>query len=119
MTSVSTVEDWAGHGLAHEAFIFGSGDLVRARVVPFAWLRASVSPLVVHAGDSVRGCWRSSARSSMEFATFADSETQWTTGARPSPATRGMAPLIESGKPWRLVGERTWLSQPGGDLWSR
>ena len=35
MTSVSTVGDWAGHGLAHEAFVFDSDDLVRARVVPF------------------------------------------------------------------------------------
>ena len=122
MTSVSTVGDWAGHRFAHEAFVFDSDDLVRARVIPFVEEGLERGePLVVVAGDSVRGMLEGEFGSVVgEFASFADSEAQWVGGAETLASYQeGMAPLIEAGKPWRLVGEPTWLSQPGGDLWPR
>lgn len=122
MTSVSTVGDWAGHRFAHEAFVFDSDDLVRARVIPFVEEGLERGePLVVVAGDGVRGMLEGEFGPVVgEFATFADSEAQWVGGAETLASYQeGMAPLIESGKPWRLVGEPTWLSQPGGDLWPR
>src|SRR4051794_15665887 len=30
-----------------------------------------------------------------------------------------MQPLLAAGSPWRLVGEPTWLTEPGGEVWSR
>lgn len=30
-----------------------------------------------------------------------------------------MRPLLEAGRPWRLIGEPVWLTYPGGERWSR
>jgi anti-sigma regulatory factor (Ser/Thr protein kinase) len=122
MISAPTVGDWTGDRLAHEAFVFDDDELVRSRVVPFVQEGLERGePLVVVAGDSVRAVLAAEFGSVVdEFAMFASSQAHWLGGAETLASYQeGMAPLIESGKPWRLVGEPTWLSQPGGDVWSR
>jgi anti-sigma regulatory factor (Ser/Thr protein kinase) len=122
MTSVSTVGDWAGDRLAHEAFVFDSDATVRSRVLPFVEEGLERGqPLVVVASDRVRGMLEGEFGSVVdEFAVFAPSQGHWVGGSETLASYQdAMTPLIESGTPWRLVGEPTWLALPGGDLWSR
>lgn len=117
-----SVGGWIGSELAHEAFVFSDDDEVRARCVPF--VREALEreePVVVVAGDQVRRVLRDVfGDRTDEFAVFQAAEVSWLGGAGTLAAYQNaMRPLVEAGRPWRLVGEPIWLSRPEGAVWSR
>jgi anti-sigma regulatory factor (Ser/Thr protein kinase) len=123
MTPTTTVGDWAGDRLAHEAVVFDRDDQVRARVLPYVreGLERGESMVVV-ASDTVRGIIADEFGSATdEFAVFADSIDHWAGGWPETLAANqeGMTSLIEAGLPWRRIGEPVWMALPGGDVWSR
>lgn len=121
MTAVS-VSGWAGNGFAHEACVFDDDDALRARMLPFleeAMARGEATLVV--AGERVRALVADTlVDGGGEPALLADSEEFWQGGAQTLAAYQeSMRPLLEAGKPWRFIGEPTWLAGPGGEVWSR
>ena len=117
-----TVGSWTGSGLAHEAFLFADDGAVRARCVPF--VREGLDrgePVVVVAGDLVRGILQDELGDLVQdLHLLQAAEESWSGGAGTLAAYRtSMQPLLEDGRPWRLIGEPVWLSQPDGSRWSR
>ena len=115
MTAVS-VSGWAGNGFAHEACVFDDDDALRARMLPFleeAMARGEATLVV--AGEQVRALVADTlVDGGGEPALLADSEEFWQGGAQTLTAYQeSMRPLLEAGKPWRFIGEPTWLAGPG------
>lgn len=120
--SIRSVGDWSGSGLAHEAFVFSDEEEVRARCVPFVQEALDRDePVVVVAGDQVRRMLREVfGDRTDEFAVFQAAEVSWLGGAGTLAAYQhAMRPLVEAGRPWRLVGEPIWVGRPDGAVWSR
>lgn len=123
MRPASTVGAWTGARFAHEAFVFDSDAEVRTRVVPFVaeGLERDEAVIVVASG-AVRTVLEDALGGARErLAVFADSAGFWRGDGQSTLAAyhESMRPLLAAGRPWRLVGEPTWLAVPGGEAWSR
>lgn len=113
---------WRGERFTHEAFFFSDDDAVRARVVPFVEEGLSRGePVIVVADDPVRDVLTAEMGARIdELTIFTAANDYWIGGHETLAAYRGsMQPLLDAGVPWRLVGEPSWLYQPGGEVWSR
>jgi anti-sigma regulatory factor (Ser/Thr protein kinase) len=113
---------WTGEGFTHEAFVFSDDAAVRDRVVPFVEEGLSRGePVIVVADDVVRRVLATALDSRIDDLTvFSPSEGFWLGGHETLAVYHGsMEPLLATGEPWRIVGEPTWLAQPGGEAWSR
>ena len=122
MSVANTVGAWTGEELAHEGFFFDSDGQVRDRVLPFVEEGLDLGqPVVVLAGDRVRRLLAERmGADTARLAAFAAAEEFYCGGHEALARYReGMEPLLASGRPWRLIGEPTWLADPGGDEWSR
>jgi anti-sigma regulatory factor (Ser/Thr protein kinase) len=116
------VGGWDGRRFTHEGFVFSDEDEVRARVVPFVEEGLSRDePVIVVADDAVRDVLTSELGPRIdELAIFASSREFWVGGHDSLAAhQRNMKPFLDAGSPWRLVGQPSWLDQPGGEVWSR
>ena len=113
---------WTGERFTHEAFVFSDDEAVRARVVPFVEEGLSRGePVIVVADDQVRDVLTQDLGGGIdELAGFAPSGSFWQ-GSHATLAAyqESMEPLLATGRPWRVVGEPSWLTTPGGDTWSR
>jgi anti-sigma regulatory factor (Ser/Thr protein kinase) len=123
VTATSSVGGWTGDRFAHEAFVYDDEQAVLERVVPFVedGLTLGQATIVV-ASEPVREVLADSLGSAVdELAAFADSAGFWQGSGQQTLAAyhQSMRPLLEAGRPWRLVGEPTWLMAPGGQSWSR
>ena len=123
MTVDNSVGGWTGQRFAHEAFVYDDEAAVRERVVPFVeqGLEQGQATIVV-ASEPVRGVLSAHlGRGVDDLAVFADSAGFWQGTGQATLAAyhESMRPLLEEGRPWRLVGEPTWLTVPGGEAWSR
>ena len=122
MTASPTVGEWAGTAFAHEAFVYEDDDAVRERCLPYVLEGLDLGqPVIVVAGQRVREMLLARlGERSAELAVLEAAEAAWH-GAPATLAThqQTMLPLLESGRPRRLVGEPVWLAYPGGDRWSR
>ena len=120
---IRTVGGWTGKGLAHEAFFFDDDDAVRARCIPF--VREGLDrdeAVVVVAGELVRGLLADELGDRVEeLAVLQPAEESWLGGAGTLAAyQQSMEPLLEAGRPWRLIGEPIWLAAASdGSTWSR
>jgi len=113
---------WRGERFTHEAFVFSDDDAVRARVVPFVEEGLSRGePVIVVADNPVRDVLTAELGSRVdELSVFTSSHDFWLGGHETLAAyQQSMQPLLAAGSPWRLVGEPTWLTEPGGEVWSR
>ena len=113
---------WRGERFTHEAFVFSDDDAVRARVVPFVEEGLSRGePVIVVADDPVREVLTAEMGARVdELAVFSPSHDFWLGGHETLAAyQQSMQPLLAAGAPWRLVGQPTWLTEPGGEVWSR
>jgi hypothetical protein len=113
---------WRGERFTHEAFVFSDDDAVRARVVPFVEEGLSRGePVIVVADDPVREVLTAEMGPRVdELAVFSSSHDFWLGGHETLAAyQQSMQPLLAAGAPWRLVGQPTWLTEPGGEVWSR
>jgi anti-sigma regulatory factor (Ser/Thr protein kinase) len=123
VTVSSSVGGWTGQRFAHEAFVFDRDDEVRRRVVPFVEEGlAEGQAVIVVAAEPVREVLADHLGAVVdELAVFADSAAFWQGTGQATLAAyhESMRPLLEDGRPWRLVGEPTWLTVPGGEAWSR
>ena len=123
MTVRNSVGGWTGQRFAHEAFVFDSDEEVRRRVVPFIEEGlAEGQAVIVVAGEPVRAVLADRLGGTVEeLAVFADAAGFWLGTGQATLAAyhESMLPLLEEGRPWRLVGEPTWLTVPGGEAWSR
>jgi anti-sigma regulatory factor (Ser/Thr protein kinase) len=121
-TTAAPVGRWTGKRFAHEAFLFDTDAAVHERVVPFVEEGlAREEPVVVVAGDLVRTLLAEAlgARTG-ELEVLAPAESFWFGGHETLASYHeSMLPLLAAGRPWRLVGEPTWLATPGGAVWSR
>ena len=123
MTVTDSVGGWTGQRFAHEAFVYDDEAAVRARVVPFVeeGLEQGQATIVV-ASEAVRDVLSERLGPAVEeLAVFADSAGFWQGSGQATLAAyhESMRPLLEEGRPWRLVGEPTWLTVLGGETWSR
>lgn len=123
MTATGSAGGWTGERFAHEAFVYGDDESVLERVVPFVedGLALGQATIVV-ASQPVREVLADRLGSAVEqLAVFADSAGFWRGSGQQTLAAyhESMRPLLEAGQPWRLVGEPTWLMEPGGETWSR
>ena len=123
MTVTNSVGGWTGERFAHEAFVFDRDEEVRRRVVPFVEEGlAEGQAVIVVAGEPVREVLAESLGGDVdELAVFADASGFWQGTGQATLAAyhESMRPLLEEGRPWRLVGEPVWLTAPGGEAWSR
>lgn len=122
MASASAVGEWTGDGLVHAALLYNSDDELSQRVLPFAeQALTSDQPLVVVGGDRVRAVLEDAFGPGTErFAAVVDADAQWAGGPQTiSWYQSSLAPLLATGRPWRLIAEPTWLARPGGEVWSR
>lgn len=113
---------WRGERFTHEAFVFSDDDAVRARVVPFVEEGLSRGePVIVVADNPVRDVLTAELGSRVdELSVFSSSHEFWLGGHETLAAyQQSMQPLLAAGTPWRLVGQPTWLTEPGGEVWSR
>ena len=113
---------WTGERFKHEAFVFSDDRAVRERVVPFVEEGLSRGePVIVVADAPVRDVLSQALGSRVdELAVFAPSGSFWQGGhATLAAYQETMEPLLATGRPWRLVGEPSWLAEPGGHTWSR
>jgi hypothetical protein len=113
---------WTGERFGHEAFVFSDDQAVRERVVPFVEEGLALGePVMVVADDTVRDVLTQHLDSRIaELALFAPSGSFWQGGHATLAAYHAsMQPLLASGRPWRIVGEPSWLAQRGGPAWSR
>jgi hypothetical protein len=121
--TATTVGGWTGEGFAHEAFVYDRPDQALDRVVPFVEEGLDrEEPTIVVASPLVReALTRRLGPAVDELAVFADSAGFWQGSGQATLAAyhESMEPLLEAGRPWRLVGEPTWLTAPGGEVWSR
>jgi anti-sigma regulatory factor (Ser/Thr protein kinase) len=122
-TTATTVGAWTGEGFAHEGFVYDSEAEVRARVVPFVaeGIQRGEATIVV-ASETVREVLGEALGADREaLAVFADSAGFWQGDGHQTLVAylESMGPLLEAGRPWRLVGEPTWLALPAGGAWSR
>lgn len=122
-TTATTVGAWTGVGFAHEGFVYDSDAEVQDRVVPFVaeGLQRGEATIVV-ASDGVRQVLGEALGEDRDaLAVFADSAGFWQGDGQQTLVAylESMGPLLEAGRPWRLVGEPTWLALPGGSAWSR
>lgn len=120
--TTSTVGEWTGDSFGHEIFAYDSDDEVRDRCVPFVEEAvAEDQPVVVVAGAEVRELLEPQRRAAPGlFPLWESAESMWAGAAATLAAYhRAMEPLLEAGRPWRLVGQPVWLAWPGGDAWSR
>jgi anti-sigma regulatory factor (Ser/Thr protein kinase) len=116
------VGGWTGERFSHEAFVFSDDDAVRARVVPFVGEGLSRGePVIVVADDPVREVLTTELGTAVhDLAVFASSREFWVGGHDTLAAHQhNMQPFLAAGVPWRLVGQPTWLDEPGGEVWSR
>lgn len=121
MTS-ATASAWPGDGFAHEAFLYGSDEELRARVVPFVEEALGLDQAVlVVAGARVRSVLLDHFGTGVQdFTVFADADEQWVGPAQTMGWYRdSLRPLVEVGRPCRMVAEPTWMSHPWGAVWSR
>lgn len=113
---------WTGERFKHEAFVFSDDLAVRERVVPFVEEGLSRGePVMVVADAPVRDVLTQDLGSRVdELAVFAPSGSFWQGGhATLAAYQEAMEPLLATGRPWRVVGEPSWLAEPGGHMWSR
>jgi anti-sigma regulatory factor (Ser/Thr protein kinase) len=123
VSAARTVGGWTGAAFAHEAFCYDGAGEVLERVVPFVeeGLERGEATIVV-ASPLVREALAARLGSAAEqLAVFADSAAFWQGSGQQTLAAyhESMRPLLEAGRPWRLVGEPTWLTARGGEAWSR
>jgi hypothetical protein len=123
VTVTNSVGGWTGQRFAHEAFVFDRDEEVRRRVVPFVEEGlAEGQAVIVVAGEPVREVLADRLGGAVDqLAVFADAAGFWQGTGQATLAAyhESMRPLLEEGRPWRLVGEPTWLTVPGGEAWSR
>lgn len=122
MTSASAM-GWSGDRLAHEVLLYASDDEMRSRVVPFVEeaLEAGQTVAVV-AGAQVRSVLldRFGAAGVQDFALFLDADEAWVGGSQTIGWYRDvLRPLLDDGRPCRVVAEPTWMAHPWGAVWSR
>ena len=113
---------WTGERFTHEAFVFSEDQAVRERVVPFVEEGLSRGePVMVVADDLVRDVLAQDLGSRIdELAALTPSDGFWRGGhATLAAYQETMEPLLATGRPWRVVGQPSWLAEPGGDTWSR
>jgi anti-sigma regulatory factor (Ser/Thr protein kinase) len=123
VSAARTVGGWTGEAFAHEAFVYDGPGEVLERVVPFVeeGLEREEATIVV-ASPLVREALAARLGSAVdELAVFADSAGFWQGSGQQTLAAyhESMRPLLETGRPWRLVGEPTWLTARGGEAWSK
>ena len=123
MRATGSAGGWTGERFAHEAFVYDGEQAVLDRVVPFVEDGlAQGQAMIVVASEPVRQVLADRLGSAVdELAVFADSAGFWQGSGQQTLAAyhESMRPLLEAGQPWRLVGEPTWLMEPGGESWSR
>jgi anti-sigma regulatory factor (Ser/Thr protein kinase) len=120
--TASTIGAWTGDRFAHEAFVFDADDQAAARVVPFVEDGLALGQrVIVVAGPLVRDLVVDALGERVaDLTVLAAAEEFWQGGHQTLATYReSMEPLLADGRPWRLVGEPTWLSTPGGHTWSR
>ena len=120
--AVRPTGDWTGEAFAHEAFVYSCEEEALARCVPFVEEGlARDEPVVVVAGEPVREAIADSLGNEVKrLAVLAPSEEWWQGGFGTLAAyDRDLQGLRATGRPWRLIGEPTWLALPGGRVWSR
>ena len=113
---------WTGEAFAHEAFVFSRDEEAVARCVPFVEEGlARDEPVIVVAGEPVREAIADCLGNEVKrLAVVAPSEEWWQGGFGTLAAyDRDLQDLKATGRPWRLIGEPTWLALPGGRVWSR
>lgn len=122
MRAATTVGGWTGERFAHEAFVYETDDQVTERVLPY--LEEGLEreePTIVVSSELVRGLIEDELGPRVEELTvFEDSSLFWQGSGLQTLAAyqESMRPLLELGRPWRLVGEPAWLLEPGGEQWS-
>jgi anti-sigma regulatory factor (Ser/Thr protein kinase) len=123
VSAATTVGGWTGERFAHEAFVYDRADEALERVVPFVeeGLERGEPTIVVASPLVGEALTRRLGPAVDELAVFADSAGFWQGSGQATLAAyhESMEPLLEADRPWRLVGEPTWLTAPGGEAWSR
>jgi anti-sigma regulatory factor (Ser/Thr protein kinase) len=102
--------------------VFADDQAVADRVVPFVEEGLSRGePVIVVADDAVRHVLGEHLQSRIdELLVFVPSTSFWLGGHGTLAAHQDtMQPLLAAGRPWRIVGEPSWLAEPHGQSWSR
>jgi anti-sigma regulatory factor (Ser/Thr protein kinase) len=119
-----TTGGWTRDRFAHEGFFFDSDAMLAERCIPF--LESAFDeddPVVFVASEETTACIAQALGADVlsRCVVLSDSADWWRGDAfRTLTAyARAMDPLMETGRPWRLIGEPTWLDEPDGERWSR
>lgn len=122
MAVATTTGMWTGDRLAHEALLFENDEQLRARILPFAEEALDAGQeLVAVASERVRTVLEDAFGARLEQRVrFVDADAQWAGGPQTMAWYHStLVALRETGRPWRLIAEPTWMAHPGGEVWGR
>jgi anti-sigma regulatory factor (Ser/Thr protein kinase) len=120
--TVQPTGTWRAETFAHEAFLYQDDAELVHRCVPFVeeGLAADQPVAVVLSARTYRVLREALGEAAQHLAVFPPAETWWHGGHATLLAyERTIRAPLSAGGPWRLIGEPTWLADPGGDVWSR